>query len=104
MKQLFYVYKTEKLLKIRLHYDEKQDSIQSIFISGDFFLYPEETLEIIEQNLVGVMAQEEAIKHKVIQSLAGSQPFGFNACSLTTAILLCLQQYHKERRGEVKES
>lgn len=96
MKQLFYVYKTEKLLKIRLLYDEIQDRIQSIFISGDFFLYPEETLEEIEQNLVGAMAREEAIRQKVIQSLAGSQPFGFNASSLSTAILLCLQQYQKE--------
>ena len=96
MKQLFYVYKTEKLLKIRLVYDEKQNRIQSIFISGDFFIYPEETLEKVEQNLVGATAREEAIRQKVIQSLAGSQQFGFNASSLSAAILLCLQQYHKE--------
>jgi hypothetical protein len=94
MKQLFCVHKTGKLLKIQLLYDEKQNRIESIFISGDFFLYPEETLEEIEQNLRGALAKEETIRHKVIQSLAGSEPFGFDANSLITAILSCVEQYH----------
>jgi lipoate---protein ligase len=92
MKQMFYVYKSSKLLKIRLIYDEKQNRIESIFITGDFFLYPEETLEEIEHNLRGVIAEEESIMHNVNQSLACSQPFGFDARSLSTAILLCIKQ------------
>ena len=92
MKQVSYVYKSGKLLKISLKYDEKQNRIESIFITGDFFLYPEETLEEIEYNLRGVRAEEESIMHSVNQSLAGSQPFGFDAKSLSTAILLCIKQ------------
>jgi lipoate-protein ligase A len=92
MKQLSSVYKSGKLLKINLIYDEEQNRIQSIFISGDFFLYPEETLEEIERNLSGARADEDTIIHKVSQSLSGSQPFGFDARSLSTAILLCLKQ------------
>ena len=87
-----YVHKSRKLLKIRLTYDEKQNRIESIFITGDFFLYPEETLEDIEYNLRGVKAEEESIMHSVNQSLAGSKPFGFDAKSLSTAILLCIKQ------------
>jgi hypothetical protein len=92
MKQLSCVYKSGKLLKINLIYDEEQNRIYSIFISGDFFLHPEETLEEIERSLSGAIADEDTIRHKVSQSLAGSQPFGFDAMSLSTAILLCLKQ------------
>jgi Bacterial lipoate protein ligase C-terminus len=92
MKQLSSVYKSGKLLKVNILYDEERNRIESIFISGDFFLYPEETLEKIEQNLSGVTAEEDIIRDKVIQSLAGSQPFGFDANSLAIAILGCLNQ------------
>jgi Bacterial lipoate protein ligase C-terminus len=92
MKQLSCVYKSGKLLKINLIYDEEQNRIHSILISGDFFLHPEETLEKIERNLSGARADEDTIRHKVSQSLAESQPFGFDAKSLSTAILLCLKQ------------
>jgi hypothetical protein len=93
MKQLYSVYKAGKLLKIRLTYDEKTNRIQSIFITGDFFLYPEWALEKIENNLEGVIATEDNIQKSVAQSLEGSQPFGFDARTLTSAILLCVKQY-----------
>ena len=92
MKELSCVYKSGKLLKIRLNYDERENRIQSIFITGDFFLYPERTLERIESNLIGVIAREGNILTAVAQSLEGSQPFGFDARSLTEAILLCVKQ------------
>ncbi|MGH9950739.1 MAG: lipoate protein ligase C-terminal domain-containing protein [Nitrososphaeraceae archaeon] len=79
-------------MKINLIYDEEQNRIHSILITGDFFLHPEETLEEIERNLSGARADEDTIRHKVSQSLADSQPFGFDAKSLSTAILLCLKQ------------
>jgi hypothetical protein len=93
VKELSSVYKSGKLLKIRLNYDEGQNRIQSIFITGDFFLYPERTLEKIEDNLRGVTATEDNILTSVAQSLKGSQPFGFDAKSLTEAILLCVRQF-----------
>ena len=92
MKELSCVYKSGKLLKIRLNYDERENRIQSIFITGDFFLYPERTLERIESNLIDVIAREGSIRTAVAQSLEGSQPFGFDARSLTEAILLCIKQ------------
>jgi hypothetical protein len=91
VKELSCVYKSGKLLKIRLNYDERENRIQSIFITGDFFLYPERTLERIESNLIGVIAREGSILTAVAQSLEGSQPFGFDARSLTEAILLCVK-------------
>lgn len=93
MKELYYIYKSHKLLKIRLNYDEVQNRIQSIFITGDFFLYPERTLETVENNLTGVAATEDKILTSVTQSLEGSQPFGFDAKSLTEAILLCVRKF-----------
>ena len=92
MKQLSYQYKSGKLLKIHLNFNEEQNIIESIFITGDFFLYPEETLEEIEHNLAGATAEEEIIRDKVNRSLSNSQPFGFDAESLSAAILLCINQ------------
>ena len=40
-----------KLLKIFLEFNEKNNSIESIKITGDFFAYPEETIEIMENKL-----------------------------------------------------
>jgi Bacterial lipoate protein ligase C-terminus len=93
VKELYYIYKSHKLLKIRLNYDDVQNRIRSIFITGDFFLYPERTLEKIENNLTGVAATEDKILTSVTESLKGSQPFGFDAKSLTEAILLCVRQF-----------
>ena len=94
MKELSYVYKSGKLLKIRLNYDEEQNCIKSIFITGDFFIYPEQALERLENNLIGVIATEDNIQTSVAHSLEGSQPFGFDTRSLTEAILLCVKQHY----------
>ena len=96
MKELYCNYKSQKLLKIRLNYDEVQNRIQSIFITGDFFLYPERTLERVENCLTGVAATEDKILTSVTRSLEGSQPFGFDAKSLTEAILLCVNQIYSD--------
>jgi hypothetical protein len=92
VKELSFVYKSRKLLKIRLSYDESQNRIRSIFITGDFFLYPESALEKIEENLRSVTVTEDNILTSVTQSLEGSQPFGFDAKSLTEAIVSCVRQ------------
>jgi Bacterial lipoate protein ligase C-terminus len=95
LKELSFVYKSHKLLKIRLNYDEGQNRIQSIFITGDFFLHPEAALEKVEENLRGVIVTKNNVLTSVAQSLEGSQPFGFDARSLTEAILLCVSQFSK---------
>jgi hypothetical protein len=35
-----------KLLKVSLEYDEKRNILQSVCITGDFFAYPEEGIEL----------------------------------------------------------
>ena len=95
LKQKSYVHKSGKLLKILLTYDEEQNQIASICVTGDFFLYPEETLEKIEHNLTGVTVEAENIRHIIAQFSADSQAFGFDANSLCTAIMLCVRQDEK---------
>ncbi len=54
--------KNGKLLEIRIIYDEK---IQELKILGDFFIYPDEGLEIIEKELVGVRLNLNSIEEKI---------------------------------------
>ncbi|MDI6917111.1 MAG: lipoate protein ligase C-terminal domain-containing protein [Thermoplasmatales archaeon] len=58
-------YKVEggKLLKCTLNVDS--NIISSIKITGDFFMYPEEKIESLEQMLTGVKMDEESIREKM---------------------------------------
>jgi lipoate---protein ligase len=58
-------------------------------ITGDFFVYPEESLDNLEANLVGTKLKRYAVRQKIQQWLAGSQAFGFDSDSLTEAIIGC---------------
>jgi hypothetical protein len=46
------------LIRIAL---DASDVIRDIRITGDFFFYPEEAIELLEKELVGVRAREEDI-------------------------------------------
>jgi hypothetical protein len=80
------------LIKILLEYDEDSKIINSITITGDFFLYPEETLNELEVNLIGTKLGKDEIKQKIEKCLNGSEAFGFDSESLTDAILGCLKE------------
>ena len=54
--------KNGKLLEIRIIYGEK---IQELKILGDFFIYPDESLEIIEKELVGVRLNLNSIEEDI---------------------------------------
>jgi lipoate-protein ligase A len=87
------VYKTKKLIKILLHYDEDNDNnriINSVRITGDFFLYPEESLDDLEMQLKGTPLQKDELKRKIDKCLNISEAFGFDSESLSNAILGCL--------------
>jgi lipoate-protein ligase A len=87
------VYKTKKLIKILLHYDEDKDNnriINSVRITGDFFLYPEESLDDLEMQLNGTPLQKDELKRKIDKCLNVSEAFGFDSESLSNAILGCL--------------
>jgi lipoate-protein ligase A len=83
------VYKSKKLIKISLEYTDSK-IISSIRITGDFFLYPEETLDQIEASLIGTKMDRNSIKETIEKCLSHSEAFGFDSESLTDAIIGCL--------------
>ena len=89
MRRAHNIYKSEKLLRIMLEYDEIENSINRIIISGDFFLYPEEALEILEADLIGKKLERETLKQEIDNCLENIEVYGFNSTSLTEAILGC---------------
>ena len=89
MKRAYKVYKSQKLIRIKLEYDETENTINWITIAGDFFLYPEEALEILEAALIGRKLDREALKQEIDKCLKNSEAYGFDSTSLTEAILSC---------------
>jgi lipoate---protein ligase len=103
MKKAHNIYKSKKLIKVSLEYDEDSKIINSITITGDFFLYPEETLDELEVSLIGTKLGKDDIKQKIEKCLNGSEAFGFDSESLTDAILGCLKKEQEYGRNEGKE-
>ena len=89
MKRAHNVYKSQKLIRVMLEYDETENTINWITIAGDFFLYPEDALETLEADLVGTKLEREILKQQIDNSLKSSEAFGFDSISLTEAILGC---------------
>ena len=92
MKKAHNIYKSKKLIKISVEYDEDSKIMHSILITGDFFLYPEEMLDELEANLIGTRLDRASIKGTIEKCLNRSEAFGFDSQSMTDAILGCLQQ------------
>ncbi len=84
--------KLDKLIKIELTYHQKSMEIKSIKITGDFFLHPEETIEKLEESLVGVKLKKESIKNKIEAILKNSEFYGFDVDSLSNAIVDCVKE------------
>ncbi len=91
LQSAYCVYKSKKLIQVQLSFDDEKNEIHSVRITGDFFLYPEDSLELLETNLVGVKLDRNILKKKIEESLADSQTFGFDSESLAEAILRCLK-------------
>ena len=83
-------FKSKKLIQVQLSFDDEKNEIHSVRITGDFFLYPEDSLELLETNLVGVKLDRNILKKRIEESLSNSQTFGFDSESLAEAILRCL--------------
>jgi hypothetical protein len=80
-----------KLLKIFLNYNEDNNLINSIKITGDFFAYPEEAIEMMENKLKNLsLEREQLLKkiHSIIEEY-NIQFIGLNAEGLTEGILMC---------------
>ena len=78
------IFKAQKLIKVKVEYS---NTIEKIKINGDFFLYPEDGLAGIEKNLIGCALEKGEIKARIEKSLNGFEAFGFDAESLTDAIM-----------------
>ena len=89
MRRAHNIYKSEKLVRIMLEYDEIENTISRITISGDFFLYPEEALEILEAKLVGKTLERGTLKQEIDNCLVDIEVYGCNSTSLTEAIVGC---------------
>ena len=92
MKKAHNIYKSKKLIKISLEYDEFNNIIHSIKITGDFFLYPEESLDRLEVSLIGTKLEKDSIKLNIENCLSDSEIFGFDSDSITEAILGCSRE------------
>ena len=76
-----------------LEYNDQEDGkkiINSIKITGDFFLYPEESLEDLEAQLKGTLLDRYKLKEKIDKCLENSEAFGFDTESMVAAILGCV--------------
>ena len=81
-----------KLLKINLNYD-KNTKIRHIRITGDFFAHPEESIELIEEELLNVKLDKIKL-FETIQSFIDENKIeliGLDAEGLTNGILMCLK-------------
>ena len=89
MKRAHNVYKSQKLIRIMLEYDETENTINSVTISGDFFLYPQEALETLEADLTGTKLERDTLKQEIDKGMKNFEVYGFDSTSLTEAILGC---------------
>ncbi len=83
-----------KLVKVQLEFEGQK--ILSVKIFGDFFLYPEEGIEKIEQTLSGKTLEEKELVNAidVAQKKNSLEFFGLSSQGLATALLMA--------RGEQK--
>ena len=81
-----------KLVKISLEYDENSNKIINLRIMGDFFAYPDESIEILEKELSGANLSRKNLIEK-IDNVVRKNNFefiGINPEGLTEGILRCL--------------
>jgi hypothetical protein len=82
-----------KLLKITLGYDKEKNLINSLKITGDFFAYPEEAIELIENKLKNSLLKRNELIDKINSIIKNNQIefIGLNAEGLVDGILMCLK-------------
>jgi len=82
-----------KLLKISLDYNDKNKKILGLLITGDFFVYPEEAIEILEKKLIDTTLNEKILKDKINNVIRENKIefIGLNAEGLVIGIMMCLK-------------
>ncbi len=79
--------KLGKIVKIRVSYNQESQLIQTIKITGDFFIHPEEVIEELEQRLCGIKLKKIDLENEIELILKDSKIFGFDIVSLVEMIL-----------------
>ncbi|MBN1280199.1 MAG: hypothetical protein JXA00_00970 [Candidatus Thermoplasmatota archaeon] len=81
-----------KLLKTTLEYDETRHTIQSLRITGDFFAYPEEAIELLELKLEQTPLDHTVLVQTITRLIHEHQIqfIGLDAEGLTQGILRCV--------------
>ncbi len=90
-------YKAKKLLRLSLEHEEGR--IKEIQITGDFFLYPEESIEELEESLQGKRLEKSELSKTICEFLVSRKALGFDEGSLSDAILSCVKGESKEDSG-----
>jgi small-conductance mechanosensitive channel len=82
-----------KLLKIFLNYNEKNSVIYTLKITGDFFAYPEEAIEIIENKLKDSFLKKEILLEKINSIIKENhiEFIGLDAEGLSEGIMMCVK-------------
>ena len=92
LKKAIYKVPNGKLLKVAL--TANNGRIGQLKITGDFFLYPEEDLQKLEEALIHCQLEKTALESvcREFQKKHGTQFFGLTGESLAHTILLASQQ------------
>jgi hypothetical protein len=82
-----------KLLKISLEYNDKNEMIDKISIMGDFFAYPEESIDILEKELRKVSLKKDILSEKIhsIIEKYDIQFIGLDCEGLVKGIMMCAE-------------
>jgi hypothetical protein len=80
-----------KLIKIILEYEHTSHVIKTISIAGDFFAYPEESIQQLEILLQGMPLDKLKLQQKIMQFVKENniQFIGISPQSLTEAVMRC---------------
>ena len=81
-----------KLIKIDLDYNRKTNKINKLNITGDFFAYPEESIEYIENDLKDTYLDKDILFEKIESIIKNNsiEFIGLNCKGITDAIMMCL--------------
>ena len=91
MKQIIYKVPNGKLIKLFINFDGEQ--IKEIKLTGDFFVYPEEKITVIEKFLVGkAVTNIEAIKND-FQDLLNEEDIEFFGIDIDSIFLTISKAY-----------
>jgi hypothetical protein len=80
-----------KLIKIFLEYKKEPNLIKSITIAGDFFAYPEESIQQLERTLIGKPIEKSGLQQLITDFVDehNVQFIGISPKSLTEAVMRC---------------